>query len=89
MKPIRNIILSFLLLGISVPCGAQGVVNRMLGTDFWMMFLRQFEMSVEAGMAVDCFFVLTATEESDVTISYGATGWDTLVIVTSSFIIPQ
>lgn len=81
MKPIRNIILSFLLLGIGVPCGAQGVVNRMLGTDFWMMFLRQYEMSVEAGMAVDCFFVLTATEESDVTLSYSATGWDTLVTV--------
>lgn len=73
--------LSLLLLGIGVPCGAQEVVNRMLGTDFWMMFLRQYEMSVEAGMAVDCFFVLTATEESDVTISYGATGWDTLVTV--------
>ena len=81
MKPIRNIILSFLLFGIGVPCGAQGVVNRMLGTDFWMMFLRQYEMSVEAGMAVDCFFVLTATEESDVTLSYSATGWDTLVTV--------
>ena len=53
----------------------------MLGTDFWMMFLRQYEMSVEAGMAVDCFFVLTATEESDVTLSYSATGWDTLVTV--------
>lgn len=81
MKPIRIILLAFLLLGIGVPCGAQEVVNRMLGTDFWMMFLRQYEMSVEAGMAVDCFFVLTATEESDVTLSYSATGWDTLVTV--------
>lgn len=81
MKPIRNIILSFLLLGISVPCGAQGVVNRMLGTDFWMMFLKQHEGSVEGGMSINCFFVLTAAEESDVTISYSATGWDTLVTV--------
>lgn len=81
MKPIRNIILSFLLLGIGVPCGAQGVVNRMLGTDFWMMFLKQFEGSVEDGMSINCFFVLTAAEESDVTISYSATGWDTLVTV--------
>ena len=81
MKPIRNIMLAFLLLGIGVPCGAQGVVNRMLGTDFWMMFLKQYEGSIELGMNVDCFFVLTATEESDVTLSYSATGWDTLVTV--------
>ncbi|MBO7488683.1 MAG: IgGFc-binding protein, partial [Bacteroidales bacterium] len=81
MKLIKTILLAFLLLGIGVPSPAQNVVNRMLGTDFWMMFLRQYEMSVEAGMAVDCFFVLTATEESDVTISYSATGWDTLVTV--------
>ena len=81
MKPIRNILLSFLLFGVGMPCGAQEVVNRMLGTDFWMMFLKQHELSVEGGMAIDCFFVLTATEESDVTISYGATGWDTLVTV--------
>ena len=73
--------LAFLLLGIGVPCGAQGVVNRMLGTDFWMMFLKQYEGSIELGMNVDCFFVLTATEESDVTLSYSATGWDTLVTV--------
>lgn len=73
--------LSLLLFGIGVPCGAQGVVNRMLGTDFWMMFLKQSEGSVENGMSIDCFFVLTAAEESDVTISYSATGWDTLVTV--------
>ena len=84
MRQIRVILLAFLLLGFCVPCGAQGVVNRMLGTDFWMMFLRQYELSVESGMAVDCFFVLTATEESDVTISYFATGWDTLVTVPAS-----
>lgn len=78
---MRNILFAFLLLGTGVTCGAQEVVNRMLGTDFWMMFLKQHEMSVEGGMAVDCFFVLTATEESDVTISYFATGWDTLVTV--------
>ena len=81
MKPIRNIMLAFLLLGIGVPCGAQGVVNRMLGTDFWMMFLKQLTGSVEDGMDVDCFFMLTASEESEVTISYSATGWDTLVTV--------
>ena len=81
MKPIKIIMLSLLLFGIGVPCGAQSVVNRMLGTDFWMMFLKQYEMSVESGMDVDCFFVLTAAEESDVTISYSATGWDTLVTV--------
>ncbi len=81
MKPIKIIMLSLLLFGIGVPCGAQSVVNRMLGTDFWMMFLKQFDGSVEDGMSINCFFVLTAAEESDVTISYSATGWDTLVTV--------
>lgn len=80
MKPIRNILLSLLLLGVGVPCGAQSVVNRMLGTDFWMMFLKNGEESFEIGLDIDCFFVLTATEESSVIISNSG-GWDTMAIV--------
>lgn len=80
MKLIKTILLAFLLLGIGVPCGAQGVVNRMLGTDFWMMFLKNSEEDFEIGENFDCFFVLTATEESSVIISNSGS-WDTMVTV--------
>lgn len=73
-------LLAVLLLGVGTPSKAQGVINRMLGTDFWMMFLKQYELSVESGMDVDCFFVLTAAEESSVVISR-ADGWSTMVTV--------
>ncbi|MBO7488686.1 MAG: IgGFc-binding protein, partial [Bacteroidales bacterium] len=73
-------LLVVLLLGVSTPCKGQEIVNRMLGTDFWMMFLKNSEESFEIGLDIDCFFVLTATEESSVIISNSG-GWDTMVIV--------
>lgn len=74
-------LLAVLLLGVSTPCKAQEFVNRMLGTDFWMMFLKGLEESFELGIDFDCFFVLTATEESTVTIENPSMGWGTTVVV--------
>lgn len=74
-------LLAVLLFGIGTSCKGQEVVNRMLGTDFWMMFLGQAEGLSGPFYAVDCSLLLTAAEESEVTISYSATGWNTVVTV--------
>lgn len=70
-----------LLLGVGTLCKAQGTANRMLGTDFWMMFLGQAEGLSGPFYAIDCSLLLTAVEESEVTIRYSATGWNTVVTV--------
>lgn len=68
-----------LLLGVGTPCKGQEVVNRMLGTDFWMMFLKQTESEIYEDP--DCVLLLAAEERSVVTIESPALGWDTTLTV--------